>query len=758
MRADLSASTPIFDAPEPPEQFPQFEGYDVIDRVGRGAMGVVFEAIQKSTGRRVALKLMSGPDHGGAGRRFAREVELTARLKHPCIVSIYDSGVHQGAFYYVMEFVDGVALDVALAPGERPVADVLEVMAQVCEAVDYAHQRGVLHRDLKPANIILDERGTPRVLDFGLARAIDPGSAVIGADAFASVSMPGQMVGTLAYMAPEQALGRSAQVGVRSDVYALGAIVYHLLTGVLATDVEGPLHQVVKRIAQAEPARPSSLRKGVSRDLDAVVLKALEKSAEKRYATAGELGAELRRAAIGQPVTARRVGIVTRAARWAGRNPAISIPLGVCLVAGVLLLGQSVRVARMDAERVASERQLELLNQRISRRTDRANLEEGSAEDIGRLISDGEVVLELSDRAPRAGAELLQKIGRKLIDFQRPEQARCLFDRALSLRVREFGADSKEADESRFWQATSLFWLNRVSESEALYEHSLSRRVVLFGERSPEVAVCRQYLGNVLARLGRYAEAEGLLCSAVSGWARLKGSGSAPARESMMSLAACMLDAGKFPEAEAMYGYTLSAFDMSAEPVPRLHRAYVLHGMGVAALRSGRLEEARSALVEALRIKSSLYPADNAVVATTLQALADVDLEKGSAREALAYLERAMAAYQRVNRAHTELPRVMSSRAVALLQLGRIVEARESAEGTEAVWTEGSGADSRKMPVSVRASVGLVLRATGCPERGIPMQMGAYEEARGALGEGHPTTQTVLERLLEGEKLSRGTR
>lgn len=362
---------------------PELGGYDVIDVIGRGGMGIVYEAYQQSTGRRVAVKFMleGFSSSEAARRRFEREVELAAGLQHAGIVSVMDSGVHRGRNYYVMEYVEGRPLDEYMTPGECETGLVLSVMAELCETVDFAHQRGVLHRDLKPANIMVvgecgawagdgegkncsavkGKRGTgegarggsggrtgfqTKILDFGLAKALDAEGSVRGR---MTLSEPGQLVGTLGYMAPEQARGDAGQMSVRSDVYSLGAIAYELLTGRLPVEVEGPIGEVLNRIAESEPARPSMRRRGLNADVDAMLLKALEKSPARRYATAAEFGEDLRRYLAHRPIVARRTGAATRVARWVQRNRALA---GVS-AAALVLLSVVTTVAFM---RVLSER------------------------------------------------------------------------------------------------------------------------------------------------------------------------------------------------------------------------------------------------------------------------------------------------------------------------------------------------------------------------------------------------------------------
>lgn len=345
-------------------ELPQLDGYDIVGILGRGGMGVVYEAYQRSTGRRVAVKtLLAGATGEAARRRFEREVDLAARLDHPGVVSVLDSFIHEGRYFYVMEYVDGVPLDEAFPPGSADARDVLAALAAVCETIDYAHQRGVLHRDLKPSNILVVSRptsgdagagrsGSPRfkVLDFGLAKAFDP-QTLGWRDV--TLSQPGQLLGTLGFMSPEQAAGRHELTSVRSDVYSLGAILYEALCGCLPCPVDGPLADVLRRLSEFDPAPPSRLRPGLSRDVDAVVLKAIDRDPQRRYATAAEFGADLLRLLRHEPPLARPGGALLRMRRFVRRHKAMVAGVaGVfcALVAGIAATThQAVRATRAEA-------------------------------------------------------------------------------------------------------------------------------------------------------------------------------------------------------------------------------------------------------------------------------------------------------------------------------------------------------------------------------------------------------------------------
>ena len=279
------------------------EGYWILNEIHRGGQGIVYKAAQLSTRREVALKFMlSGPFASQANRRrFQREVELAGRLFHPGIVPVFDSGLSHGQYYYVMEYISGASLNDYVAHRKPALDEILKLFISICDAINYAHQNGVIHRDLKPSNIIVSEDGQPHVLDFGLAK--------VGGQELEDtlpLSMTGQVMGTLAYMSPEQAAGDHQQCEIRSDVYSLGVILYELLAGQLPYDLDRSLAENLLTIQHA-PAK-SFTREGrrIPGDLATIVLKALSKEKPRRYQTAGNLGDDLSRFLNGEPIEARR--------------------------------------------------------------------------------------------------------------------------------------------------------------------------------------------------------------------------------------------------------------------------------------------------------------------------------------------------------------------------------------------------------------------------------------------------------------------
>lgn len=284
-----------------------FGDYDLLEEVGRGGMGIVYRARQRSLDRIVAVKMLLRRDLATAAdlARFRSEAEAAARLDHPGIVSIFEVGECGGHPFYSMRFIEGTTLAKRLAAEPVPAREAAIVLARVADAVDAAHRRGVLHRDLKPSNILIDAAGVPHVSDFGLAKRIEQDR---------DVTHTGAILGTPCYMSPEQAAGSRGDVGPASDVWSLGAILYQTLTGRPPFQASNPMDTLLA-VLESDPPVPRSLDAGVNRDLEMIALKSLQKPQDLRYTSAADLAADLRAFLAGEPVAASRGGFTDIASR-----------------------------------------------------------------------------------------------------------------------------------------------------------------------------------------------------------------------------------------------------------------------------------------------------------------------------------------------------------------------------------------------------------------------------------------------------------
>ena len=308
----------------------EFGDYELLREIGRGGMGVIYQARQRSLDRMVAVKLIRAGTLARAEdiARFKVEAAATARLRHPGIVAIHEIGEYEGRHFYSMDFVPGRSLASTLHEGPLVPRRAAECVRTVSAAIHYAHEHGVLHRDLKPSNILLDAEGSPHVTDFGLAKLLHSDS---------ELTLTGAVLGSPNYMPPEQARGQHAAVSARSDVYSLGAILYECLTGRPPFTAATPL-ETLQLVVEQEPVSPRVLNPSLPRDLETICLKCLAKAPRARYATAQELAEELGRFLDDEPIHARPAGVVERAGRWCRRKPATALLISLSVVALVSLL------------------------------------------------------------------------------------------------------------------------------------------------------------------------------------------------------------------------------------------------------------------------------------------------------------------------------------------------------------------------------------------------------------------------------------
>ncbi|MEE3002045.1 MAG: serine/threonine-protein kinase, partial [Planctomycetota bacterium] len=344
----------------PPRQ--HIEGYRIINEVYRGGQGIVYRALQENTKRTVAVKVMLGGALASERQRqrFEREVELIASLRHENIVTVYDSGaLPDGGHFLAMEFIKGVPLARAHLVGREiqagPNADAFTIRIQqfnrICDAIQYAHQRGIIHRDLKPGNILVDRTGSPKVFDFGVAKVIGPTSEQ-------EATLTGEFVGTFAYASPEQVKGDADAVDTRSDVYALGLILYELLTDQHPYPIRGSVSDVIKNITSTEPEPPTKYDNRISKELQAIVLKSLEKNPDDRYQSASALAQDLRSYLLGEPVEAMRdsASYLLRKVARKYRFQILVASIVVCALAIVSVFMSVLWYRATKAEHIAAER------------------------------------------------------------------------------------------------------------------------------------------------------------------------------------------------------------------------------------------------------------------------------------------------------------------------------------------------------------------------------------------------------------------
>jgi hypothetical protein len=370
---------------------PHVVGYEILSELGRGGMGVVYRARDRSLKREVALKMVLAGNFASAEQlgRFRAEAEAVAKLQHPHIVQIYDVGEQNGLPYFSLEYVDGASLDKALAGKPQLEVDAALIVETLARAMHYAHERGIVHRDLKPGNVLLTKEGDAKITDFGLVKRMEADDS--------GTTRTGTIMGTPGYMAPEQGRG-DKDVGPLADVYALGSILYAMLTGRPPFLAATPLDTLMQ-LLHDEPVAPSQLQPRISRDIETICLKCLQKEPARRYASALELAEDLRRLLNKEPVLARPVGRVERLWRWCRRRPLVAglsaLAAGLALV---VLVGAPIAAVKIAVERDAA----------IAAR-DAAKTAQGRAERAQKLAETNEqkavLAQQAADQHAKAAAE-----------------------------------------------------------------------------------------------------------------------------------------------------------------------------------------------------------------------------------------------------------------------------------------------------------------------------------------------------------------
>jgi WD40 repeat protein/serine/threonine protein kinase len=485
---------------EAPAFLEELSGYELLERLGQGGMGVVYKARQKSLNRTVALKMVLAGAHASPQERarFGLEAEAVAKLAHPNIVHIHEVGEHDGRPFLSLEFVEGGSLDKKLGGAPQPAREAARLIEGLARAVHHAHLQGVVHRDLKPANVLLTASGTPKITDFGLARLA----------AGSGHTRSGDVLGTPSYMAPEQAAGRNSAVGPATDVYALGATLYELLTGRPPFRADHAI-ETLRQVVEQEPVAPTRLQPNVPHDLETVCLKCLHKAPAKRYASAEALADDLQRFLDGRPILARQTPTWERGLKWARRKPALAALYAVSTAALVAVLIYSfwLRVALTDAneQRNAAQRALEEKRQQLVQ----ARLAEGTRllEDfdwLGALVPFAEAA-KLDQADPRRAA--MHRLRLSLILRQCPRLVQ-FWSHKAEVRHAEFSPDGRHVltvvgTLGRLWEVATGKEVARFSHDREVRAAALSvdgRRLVTAAD-DRTIRIWETATGRLVARL-----------------------------------------------------------------------------------------------------------------------------------------------------------------------------------------------------------------------------------------------------------------
>ncbi len=537
--------------------------YQIVDVLGEGGMGVVYEAEQEQPRRAVALKVLKpGLASPELLRRFEGESEALARLHHPGIAQIYAAGTAETSLgpqpFFAMELVRGAPLREYAQSHHLNTRERLELIARVCDAVEHAHQRGIIHRDLKPSNILIEEDGQPKILDFGVARVTD---SDVQATRQTDV---GQLIGTLAYMSPEQVLADPLELDTRSDVYAIGVILYELLADKLPHQLSNKLHEAVRTIREEDPARLSSMNRAYRGDVETIVAKALEKDKGRRYSSAVALATDIRRYLADEPIMARPASTIYQLRKFARRHKALvtaTATVFAVLVAGVVVSTREAlraRRAEQTSQAVNDFLQNDLLAQASastqaspSTKPDpdlkvRTALDRAAARIGGKF-----------EKQPEVEAAIRETIGQTYRDVGSYSEAHQQLGRALDLYRRSLGEDDQKTLRALDRLAFLDTLQGRYAESEALGTRAVATMRQVLGAEHPDTLGAMNDLAVVYSDEGKFLKAEAVLNEILKIQRRVLGPKHRTTLRDMVNLASVYWSQGRYAQAEALQSQTL---------------------------------------------------------------------------------------------------------------------------------------------------------------------------------------------------------
>jgi len=642
---------------------PRIRGYADVVEHRRGGQGVVYVATQVSTRRRVAVKVLleGGRSDADRRRRFEREIDIVAGLNHPHIVKVFDSGVtDDGRLYCVMEFIEGASLDELITARGGALGGVDAVVALftiICDAVQFAHQRGVIHRDLKPSNVRIDPHGAPHVLDFGLAKA------TFGAAAHTQMSMTGDFMGSLPWASPEQAAGTPDQIDVRSDVYALGVMLYQVLTGTFPYAVAGPTSDVLNHIRHSEPVSPKRVLPSLDDDLATIVLKCLAKEPDRRYQSAGELARDLRHHAAGEPIEARRdsawYGIRKTLARYRSMVRVIALVLAGAVAAAVwmgVLWNRATQAERLAADRLEK---VELARAAEKKAHAAALAETERTQKIAAFL---DTTLRFVDPWKHPGRDVTPM--------------REMLDSAVA-RLEAAFPDQPEVEAALAGTLGNDYWtLGMLDRAEPLLRRSLALFEQAAGNDDPRTFEARHNLASLLTDRGAHDEAERLFRALLEDELRVLGPDARQTIQTTNNLGYDLDWQGRLPEAIEFYERALDAGLRVLGP-KSIDTMHTMNNLSLAYAAVGRREEGERLMRDVIDGRTEVLGADHPETLQARMNLAEQVVSLGRVAEGVELFRTVLAEIEAaLGRDHPLRSSCVNNLASALGTLGKVEEAQ----------------------------------------------------------------------------------
>ncbi len=700
----------------------QFGRYRLIRVLGEGGMGVVHLAEQDRPKRLVALKVIrAGLVTPAMVRRFEFESRVLAQFADPAIAQIFDAGtVDRGSGaepFLAMEYVEGRTLSDWAA--DQPIEARIRLFMDVCTGVAHAHQRGIIHRDLKPANILVTAAGSPKILDFGVARATADAAGGGAGGAVTLATVAGQLVGTLPYMSPEQVSGRVELIDVRSDVYTLGIILFEILTGKWPRDLSNKtVPEAVRLIDEEEPARLARAAPKLKGDLDTIVAKALERAPGARYQSAADLRDDLERFLRDEPIRARPPTAIYQIRKFAKRRRGLVMAMGIAgliLVAGILATAwQAVEATRGRALAV--------------RESTRAREEAETAAEINEFLSGMFAAID-PENALGEEPTISEIVDRAAVDIDR-----------------RFGSKPRTEAALRDTLGRTLRGIGRLEDAHAQYVSVLALNERLGGSEARGTLAARRNLAGILTDRGMYPEAEELMRSVIETGARVYGADDPENLIAGSELGRVMHESGNMPEAEVLYRSALAAcVPLLGETRREVMTMYA--NLGVVLKDRGKLDEAVAMLDKAATLRMRVLGPDHPDTLSAFNGLGAAHQRAGRLGEALHIFEEGLAARRRVFGA--KHPSTMT----AAMNLGQAyVVADEHAKAEPllreayAVWKDTLGESHTKMLILMNA-LGYVAEDTGRAAEAETWYRKVVDLRRSAAGGNDPETWAAMNNL-----------